>query len=58
MLFNSGQNLCQKSSELGFCYPNDPQQEELVKETDNAKDSEKAYEKCRKENLAARRIAM
>jgi len=42
---NSGQNLLQKPSNLGFCELNDPQQEEFVQETENIKRSSKTYGK-------------
>ena len=44
-LLNSGQNLRQNSSNLGLCWLNDPQQQELVQETENAKRSNKGYGK-------------
>jgi len=45
-LLNSGHNLLQKSSNLGLCQLNEPQQEGLVQETENAKrSSSKEYGK-------------
>ena len=54
-LFNSGQNLLQKPSNLGSCELNDPQQEELVQDTENLKHSNKGYGKSQS-TLSRRRV--
>ena len=43
--FNSGQNLHQDSSDLVSCYQNDPQQKELVQDTENVRRSNRRYGK-------------
>ncbi len=52
-LFNSRQNLLQKSSNLGFCELNDLQREESVQDTENVKRSNQAYDKSQLTTLSA-----
>ena len=42
-LLNSGQNPGQKSSNVGAFYLNDPQQDELMQDTENIRRSNKIY---------------
>jgi len=42
-LLNSGHNLLQKSSNLGLCWLNDPQQEGLVEDTEYVRWSNKSH---------------
>ena len=44
-LLNSGQNPGQKSSNVGAFYLNDPQQEELMQDTDNITRNNKTHGK-------------
>ena len=56
-LLDLKQNLLQKSSNLGFCYLNDPQQEESVQDTENVRRSNKTYGQSQSRQLWARKVS-